>query len=121
MAYLDKGEYDRAIADYDQAIRLKPDYADAYNNRASPTQQGRLRPRHRRLRPGHPAQAGLADAYNNRGIAYDEGRYDRAIADFDQAIRLKPDYAEAYYNRGIAYDRRAILQRRWSTSVSPRA
>ena len=30
----DKGEYDRAIRDYDQAIQLKPDYAIAFNNKA---------------------------------------------------------------------------------------
>ena len=30
MAYYDKGDYDRAIADYDKAIQLKPDYAAAY-------------------------------------------------------------------------------------------
>ena len=34
IAYGNKGEYDRAIADYDQTLRLKPDYATAYNNRA---------------------------------------------------------------------------------------
>jgi Flp pilus assembly protein TadD len=33
-AYQSKGEVDRAIADYDQAIGLKPDYAQAYENRA---------------------------------------------------------------------------------------
>jgi lipoprotein NlpI len=32
-AYDDKGQYDRAIADYDQAIRLKPDADEAFNNR----------------------------------------------------------------------------------------
>ena len=30
-----KGDNDRAIADYDQAIRLKPDDAVAYNNRGA--------------------------------------------------------------------------------------
>jgi len=28
-----KKEYDKAIADYDEAIRLKPDFAAAYYNR----------------------------------------------------------------------------------------
>ena len=30
----DKGEYDRAIADYNSAIRLNPQHMNAYNNRA---------------------------------------------------------------------------------------
>ena len=33
--YLDNGDYDRAIADYTQAIRLDPNDAWAYNNRGS--------------------------------------------------------------------------------------
>jgi tetratricopeptide (TPR) repeat protein len=99
------GNNDKAIANYDQAVKLKPDYAEAYYNRgiaygskgeydraiADFDQALKLRP-------------DLAGAYCNRGIAYGtKGEYDRAIADFDQAIKLKPDYAEAYYNRGTAY------------------
>ena len=33
MAYLGKGNYDFAIEDYNKAIDLKPDNAEAYNNR----------------------------------------------------------------------------------------
>ena len=33
-AYQTKGDVDRAIADYNQAVTLKPDYAAAYENRA---------------------------------------------------------------------------------------
>ena len=32
-AYADKGEYDRAIADFTTAIRIKPDHAETYRNR----------------------------------------------------------------------------------------
>ncbi|MFZ1990264.1 MAG: tetratricopeptide repeat protein, partial [Alphaproteobacteria bacterium] len=86
IAYRDKGDYDRAIADYTQAIRLKPDYAKAFNNRglayynkgdydraiADYTQAIRLKPDD-------------ADAFFNRGSAYDaKGDHDRAIADFTQ-------------------------------------
>src|SRR5262249_55535042 len=66
-------DYARAIADYDQAIRLNPQAAEAYNNRG--------------------------DAYKN-GPQHD---YAHAIADYDQAIRLNPQYALAYSNRAQAY------------------
>src|SRR6516165_1397499 len=35
LAYQEKGDNDRAIADYDQAIRLDPKYAFAYNGRGN--------------------------------------------------------------------------------------
>jgi tetratricopeptide (TPR) repeat protein len=33
IAYARKGDFDRAIADYDEALRIKPDYAEALKNR----------------------------------------------------------------------------------------
>jgi tetratricopeptide (TPR) repeat protein len=102
----DKKEYDKAISDYTEAIRLKPDNAFAYNNRgyaydakkdydkaiSDYTEAIRLKPDY-------------AISYNNRGNAYGAKKdYDKAISDYTEAIRLKPDYAFAYNNRGNAYD-----------------
>ena len=93
-----------AIADYAEAIRLKPDYAEAYNNRgAVKGKSGRYTAaiadcdQAIRLKPDD------ANAYNNRGAAKRLlGRHDDAIADYDEAIRLKPDDADGYNNRGAA-------------------
>ena len=35
MRYRDNEEYDKAIRDYDEAIRVDPKYATAYNNRGN--------------------------------------------------------------------------------------
>ena len=97
------GDYKDAITDYDIAIRLKPDNANAYNNRG--VAKAKLGQHFAaiadydiaiRLNPDD------ANAYNNRGNAKSElGQHHAAIADFDTAIRLKPDDANAYLNRGI--------------------
>jgi tetratricopeptide (TPR) repeat protein len=104
-AYAAKGDYNQAIADYDQTIKLKPDLVVAYHNRgvayyskgdynralADSDQAIKLKPDY-------------AEAYNNRGNTFNKkDNHDRAIADYDQAVRLKPDYAEAYFNRGLSY------------------
>lgn len=35
IAYRKKGNYDRAIQDYNEAIRLNPNYVDAFNDRGN--------------------------------------------------------------------------------------
>ena len=113
LAYRAKGELDRAIADYSEAIRIDPRYADAYYNRAIAfkakgdldraiadyNEAIRLNPRD-------------ALAYNNRGIAYQaKGDFAGAIIEYDEAIRLDPGNALAHYNRAIAYRSVGDLER----------
>jgi tetratricopeptide (TPR) repeat protein len=103
--FFDRQDYDLAIAEFTEAIRLNPNDADAYVGRgaayyrkgdydraiADCTQAIRLDPDN-------------AAACYNRGLAYrDKGDNDRAIADFSQAIRIEPNLALACYNRGLAY------------------
>ena len=58
VAYRLKGDHERAIADYGQAIKLNAKFAAAYNNRGvAYDAQRRLRPRHCGLRAGAEAQA----------------------------------------------------------------
>jgi tetratricopeptide (TPR) repeat protein len=101
----DQEQYDKAIADYTEAIRLKPDFADAYANRAFA--YGSLEQFDKAIADCNEAirlQPDSAEAYKNRGGAYCNLRqYDKAIADCNEAIRLQPDFARAYSNRGNAY------------------
>jgi tetratricopeptide (TPR) repeat protein len=92
IAYDNKGQYDRGIADFDQAIKLDPNYAKAYFNRGTTYRK-----------TGHLDRA-IADynqaiklnpkdavAYAGRGLAYEhKGEKKRAIADYRKAIELFP-------------------------------
>jgi tetratricopeptide (TPR) repeat protein len=104
-AYVDKGEFDRSIPDFDEAIRLSPNDTDAYYNRAGvfirKAELERAIKDYDRVIALKPDDF---DAYNNRGALYDHlGKHDRAIEDYNRAIKLKPGSAVAFNNRGIAY------------------
>ncbi|GAB6391389.1 MAG: tetratricopeptide repeat protein [Treponematales bacterium] len=103
--YIGLGEYDKAIVDYTEAIRLDPNAADAYNNRGvAYVEKGDNNKAIVDFNQALRLFPNYANAYNNRDAAYDDkGDYDRAIADYTQAIRLDPDYAYPYTNRGDAY------------------
>jgi tetratricopeptide (TPR) repeat protein len=96
-----KGEYDIAIGDYNEAIRLDPSSESAYCARgyawgnkkdyehaiADYNEAIRLDPKD-------------AWAYNNRGSAWGNKKdYDHAIADYNEAIRLDPKDASPYNGR----------------------
>jgi tetratricopeptide (TPR) repeat protein len=63
-----KAVYDRAIADYNEALRLDPNFAAAYRYRGT--------------------------AYFNKGN-YDKGDYARSRADLEKALQLDPTNASA--------------------------
>jgi tetratricopeptide (TPR) repeat protein len=111
--YADKKDYDRAIGDYNEAIRLNPGYGDVYNDRGTI------------YRVKNDVDRAIEDfneairlnpnddyAYSNRGVAYDYRReYDRAIEDFNEALRINPTLAPVYNNRGGAYHQKKDYDR----------
>jgi tetratricopeptide (TPR) repeat protein len=103
--YMAKGEWIRAIKDLDQAIKLEPEFANAYETRG--IAYGLLRQRARAIQDYDKAIAlkpELAELYVNRANDYVAlGQFGLAFRDFNRAIALKPDSSEAYNNRGITF------------------
>ena len=82
-----KRHWDRAIADFDEAIRLKPDFVSTLNNRANTFyvkgQFGRAIADFDEAIRLNPK---FAEAYGNRGNVYRKrGIIDQAIRDYDKA------------------------------------
>lgn len=104
--YLRSSNYDLAIADFNEAIRIYPRLAKAYYNRGIVDRaKGDLDKAIAAFSDAIRLDPKYVLAFNNRGLVYDaKGDYDRAIADFDEAIRLDPKYVFALNNRGLAYE-----------------
>lgn len=102
-ALMNDKRYNEALNDYNTAIELKPDYADAYLGRGNiflmeHRNDEALKDYNKaiELRPGY------ADIYLSRGTLFiNEKKVDEALKDFNKAIELKPDYVQAYYDRGL--------------------
>jgi lipoprotein NlpI len=120
ILYLKKGDFDRAIADYREAIKLKPELAEKV--RANLVYALRSRGREYDGRGEYDrAIADYSEAIrlnptpallNRRGYDYHaKGEYDRAIADYDEAIRINPNYVVAHHNRGFAHSAKGQYDR----------
>ena len=100
--HLKAGRSTEALAAYEQAIRLDPNFALAYYNkgvalRALKRYEEALSAFEQAIR----LDPNEANAYRNKGIALSAlKRYEEAFSAFEQAIRLDPNEANVYYNKG---------------------
>jgi tetratricopeptide (TPR) repeat protein len=103
VAYYDRGFgydnkhlYDQAIADYTQAIALKPDYANAYGNRGEVYNERGLYDQAIADLSQAIALGATAPDFDQRGNSYrNKGLNEQAIADYRAALRLDPNMQEA--------------------------
>jgi tetratricopeptide (TPR) repeat protein len=103
-SYRNYGDYDSAIADYTEAIRIDPKNASAYEERGDAYY---LKGDYDRAISDYTGAIQIdprSDTYESRGYAHAaKGDYDTAIEDYTEAIRINPKGARAYVDRGDAY------------------
>lgn len=93
-----------ALASFDRASQLNPDFAEAFNNRGNVLiNLGRLPEALASYERALDIKPDYAEAHYNRGnVLQRSKRLEEAIASYDRAIELKLDFAEAFNNRGSA-------------------
>jgi tetratricopeptide (TPR) repeat protein len=82
-----------ALKLYDQATALKPDFAEAWNNKGvTLVGLGRFSDAVDAFDKATALNPNLADAWANRGAAlWELGRPKQAIASMDKALQIQPD------------------------------
>jgi len=103
---LDKeGKIEEALRHHNEAIRIIPDYFEAYTKRGNTyVKQGQYQSAIQSYNEAVRLNPYYAASYNGRGTAYAEiGQYSKAIENYNQAITLRNDYPDAFYNRGLTY------------------
>jgi tetratricopeptide (TPR) repeat protein len=104
-AYSGKGDEDRAMRDYDEAINLDPCYAGAYVDRGLLlSKKGEHSEARKDFGEALRLNPNQWEAYYDRGADFrDERKLEEAIADFSKAIDLNPSYPSSYVNRASVY------------------
>ena len=111
-ANLAKRDFEKAIEDFSQAIKLNPNDAGMYVDRSAAYYAISTL----KKEPSYVDKAiddcnqaiklnpDFASAYSSRGASYSaKGDYDKAIEDLNQAIRLNPNDENAYLGRGSVF------------------
>lgn len=108
LAYDERGLQDQAMAQYEQALKIKPDFSDVHNA------MGRLYASRGQL---DKARASFEQAFNNPfygmpyislynlGLVYEkQNDLPSALRQYEEAVRLQPAYGIAHYRMGLVLE-----------------
>jgi len=127
-AFLEKGQYDQAIAHHERAIALRPDYAPAYNNLGAVLRAaGRLDDAVARYQQALAIRPDFASAsYNLANALLEQGKAGDSVESFRRSLESNPKSVEAHNNLGIALANRgdaagAIAEFRAALAIDDRS
>jgi tetratricopeptide (TPR) repeat protein len=103
VAAVSLGKPDEAIPSYQTAVRLKPDYVDAWNNLGNACKEtGDLDKAADCIEKALQLNPQSAAAWNNMaGVMEAKGEQQAALESYNQALQLNNNFSEAWNNRGV--------------------
>jgi tetratricopeptide (TPR) repeat protein len=113
IAYHQMQQLENARKSYEQAIRLKPDYAEAINNLGTVYYArksfGRATRYYQRALKYAPKSASI---YSNLGTAYfARKKYKEAMETYQTALKLDPNVFENHGSYGVLLEERSVEER----------
>lgn len=113
MILIEEGKLDAAAAEFQKAIELDPEYADAHRNMGYVYwEQGKFEEAITAYEKAIEVAPDFGEAYGDMaGALVYLDRIPEAVAAGEKAIELAPDYANAHNNLGLAYSRQGELEK----------
>jgi serine/threonine protein kinase len=100
--FIKEDKYEEAIAAFDNALEIKPNFAEAWTNRGfalGKTQ--RFLEKFASCAQATRVQPDFAEAWNCRGLArFDLQQYESALEEYNRAIAVEPKFQLAWFNKG---------------------
>ncbi len=122
----ERGRIDEAIAHFQKALKIKPNFAEAHHNLGNAfMRRGQADAAITHYQKSLELWPGDAKSHNNLGVALAGlEQVESAIIHFQRALEIQPDYAEARFNLGRALDRQgktadAVIQWREAVRLQP--
>jgi len=120
------GNFDEAINNYIQALKIRPDYAEAYYNMGNAWKDKcALAEAIDNYKKAITIRPDYAAAYNNMGVTLTMlGDLEAALVCYEKSLRIAPNYTEAHYNMGNALReqenfKKAIASYKHTIKLSP--
>ncbi len=113
LAYTDRGLIDKAIEQFESAVKIEPTYPEAHANLGNVyNYKGMFNEAIEQLQAAIQLRPKNPEAYNNLGIAYyGKGLFDKAIESYQTSLKLRPENENVYFNLATAYYGRGFLDK----------
>jgi protein O-mannosyl-transferase len=102
-ALAERGQIDAAVAHFQKALEIKPNYAIAHNNLGRiMVERGQIDAAIGHFQKALEINPGYAEAHFNIGVALEKrGQIDAAVTHYQKAVGINPNFAEAYNSLGV--------------------
>jgi len=120
VAYMSKGDFEKALEAYKMALSLDNEYSVVFNNLGTVYLSLFLKTKNsqsyresiQNFKKAIELDPDYATAYNGLGGAYLQvGNLDGAIYCLEKAVELQPDFSNAIYNLGLTYLEKGYKER----------
>lgn len=113
--HLERGAYQKALAQFKKAIEIDPQMDIAYYNMGKAfMESGQTKSALESLNQALEINPYLYAAYNDRGMIHlSKNELDEAYAQFAKAVQLNPYYAQAHSNLGLIFKHKGL----WDSAI----